>query len=169
MKRNSQTTGLKNFWSYPVTLYSNLSKYLVISSDGTAESSEWQVYLSRSTLLTSGLYFAVKLVMCPLFWRWPCICVISRFTFEYAFLAHLSRRLKVSFCDHSPSVVVVVVVRLSVRSHVNDDVVVRLNVRSQSFKHLLLNHWLDFDQTSQEWSLVGSLSKLFKWYGPLHI
>ena len=30
-------------------------------------------------------------------------------------LAHLSRRLKVSYCDHSPSVVVVVV-RLSVRS-----------------------------------------------------
>ena len=35
------------------------------------------------------------------------------FVFLY-FLAHLSRRLKVSFCDHSPSVVVVV--RPSVRS-----------------------------------------------------
>ena len=31
-------------------------------------------------------------------------------------------------------------------------------------QHLLLNHWLDFDQTSQEWSLVGPLSKLFKWF-----
>ena len=70
------------------------------------------------------------------------------------FLAHLSWRLKVSFCDHSPSVVVVVCtsVRLSVRP-------------STIFKqHLLLNHWLDFDQTSQEWSLVGPLSKLFKWF-----
>ena len=68
------------------------------------------------------------------------------------FLAHLSWKLKVSFCDHSPSVVVVVVVRMSVRP-------------STIFKqHLLLNHWLDFDQTSQEWSLVGPLSKLFKWF-----
>ena len=31
-------------------------------------------------------------------------------------------------------------------------------------QHLLLNHWLDFDQTSKEWSLVGPLSKLFKWF-----
>jgi len=29
-------------------------------------------------------------------------------------------------------------------------------------QHLLWNHWLDFDQTSQEWSLGGPLSKLFK-------
>ena len=35
-------------------------------------------------------------------------------TYLTVFLAHLSRRLKVSYCDHSPSVVVVV--RLSVRS-----------------------------------------------------
>ena len=66
------------------------------------------------------------------------------------FLAHLSWKLKVSFCDHSPSAVVVV--RMSVRP-------------STIFKqHLLLNHWLDFDQTSQEWSLVGPLSNLFKWF-----
>ena len=65
------------------------------------------------------------------------------------FLAHLSWKLKVSFCDHSPSVVVV---RMSVRP-------------STIFKqHLLLNHWLDFDQTSKEWSLVSPLSKLFKWF-----
>ena len=31
-------------------------------------------------------------------------------------------------------------------------------------QHLLLNHWLDFDQISQEWSLVDTLSKLFKWF-----
>ena len=31
-------------------------------------------------------------------------------------------------------------------------------------QHLLLNHWLDFDQISQEWSLVDPLSKLFKWF-----
>ena len=31
-------------------------------------------------------------------------------------------------------------------------------------QHLLLNHWLDFDQTSQEWFLVGPLSKLFRWF-----
>ena len=30
-------------------------------------------------------------------------------------------------------------------------------------QHLLLNHWLDFDQISQDWSLVG-LSKLSKWF-----
>ena len=36
---------------------------------------------------------------------------------------------------------------------------------STTFKqHLLLNYWLCFDQTSQEWSLVGPLSKLFKWF-----
>ena len=34
---------------------------------------------------------------------------------KYMFLAHLSRSLKVSYCDQSPSVVVVVVIRLSVR------------------------------------------------------
>ena len=76
-----------------------------------------------------------------------------RMVWRYAtfFLPHLSWKLKVSFCDHSPSVVVVVV-RMSVRP-------------STIFKqHLLLNHWLDFDQTSQEWSLVGPLSKLFKWF-----
>ena len=39
-------------------------------------------------------------------------------------LAHLSRRLKVRYCDHSPSVVVVVVV------------VVRLSVRSQSLNNI---------------------------------
>ena len=73
------------------------------------------------------------------------------FLLIYLFLAHLSRRLKVSYCDHSPSVLVVVV-RMSVRP-------------STIFKqHLLLNHWLEFDQTSQEWSLVGPLSKLFKWF-----
>ena len=69
---------------------------------------------------------------------------------DATFLAHLSWKLKVSFCDHSLSVVVFV--RMSVRP-------------STIFKqHLLLNHWLDFDQTSQEWSLVGPLSKLFKWF-----
>ena len=43
------------------------------------------------------------------------------------FLAHLSRRLKVRYCDHSPSVVVVVgggvvvvVVRLSIRPSVHN-------------------------------------------------
>ena len=64
-------------------------------------------------------------------------------------LAHLSRRLNVRYCNHSPSVVVV-----------------RLSVRPFTIfkKHLLLNQWLDFDQTSQERSLVGPLSKLFKWF-----
>ena len=71
------------------------------------------------------------------------------------FLAHLSWKLKVSFCDHSPSVVVVVV-RMSVRPSVRPSTIFK--------QHLLLNHWLDFDQTLQEWSLVGPLSKLFKWF-----
>ena len=43
---------------------------------------------------------------------------ITKFYFEVFLLAHLSRRLMVSYCDHSPSVVgvvvVVVVVRMSV-------------------------------------------------------
>ena len=74
------------------------------------------------------------------------------------FLAHLSWRLKVRYCDHSPSVVVVVrlSVRLSVRPSVRPFTIFK--------QHLLLNQWLDFDQTSQEWSLVGPLSKLFKWF-----
>jgi len=63
------------------------------------------------------------------------------------FLAHLSTKCSVSFCDPSMSVV-----RASVRASVNN-----------FFKqHLLWNRLLDFDQTSQEWSLVGPLSKLFK-------
>ena len=77
-------------------------------------------------------------------------------SFAFLFLAHLSRRLKVRYCDHSPSVVVVVVVRLSVRPSVRPFTIFK--------QHLLLNHWLDFDQISQEWSLVGPLSKLFKWF-----
>ena len=82
-----------------------------------------------------------------------CFFVVVFFLFVFClFLAHLSWRLKVILCDHSTSVVVVVVVRMSVRP-------------STIFKqHLLLNHWLDFDQTSQEWSLVVPLSKLFKWF-----
>ena len=42
--------------------------------------------------------------------------------FFLAFLAHLSWKLKVSFCDHSPSVVVVIVVRMSVRPSVRPSV-----------------------------------------------
>ena len=69
-------------------------------------------------------------------------------------LAHLSRKLKVGYCDHH---------RPSSSS---------LSLSSSSsvcpftiFKHhLLLNHCLEFDQISQEWSLVGPLSKLFKWF-----
>ena len=87
-------------------------------------------------------------------WRYAyCFVRILKLFFItfFAFLAHLSWRLKVSFYDYSPSVVIGVV-RMSVRP-------------STIFKqHLLLNHWLHFDQTSQEWSLVGSLSKLFKWF-----
>ena len=38
----------------------------MMSSDGTDESSEWQVCLSGSLLLTSSLQFALKLVMSTL-------------------------------------------------------------------------------------------------------
>ena len=94
----------------------------------------------------------------------PCIQSITvyhmniiMYVWNIVFLAHLSWKLKVSYCDHSPSVVVVVVVvRMSVRPSVRPSTIFK--------QHLLLNHWLDFDQTSQEWSLVGSLSKLFKWF-----
>jgi len=55
---------------------------------------------------------------------------------------------KVSFCDGPLSFVH----RPSVRASVNN-----------FFKQpLLWNRLLDFDQTSQEWSLGGPLSKLFK-------
>ena len=43
------------------------------------------------------------------------------------FLAHLSRRLKVRYCDHSPSVVVVVVVRLSVRPSVRSQSLINIS------------------------------------------
>ena len=39
---------------------------------------------------------------------------------------------------------------------------VRASVNNFFKQHLLWNHLLDFDQTSQEWSLGGPLSKLFK-------
>ena len=79
------------------------------------------------------------------------LCFAVCYSSSQILLAHLSRRLKVRYCDHSPSVVVVVV-RPSVRP---------FTIFKQ---HLLLNHWLDFDQISQEWSLVDPLSKLFKWF-----
>ena len=88
------------------------------------------------------------------------VIFISRtWAFVKVFLAHLSRRLKERYCDHSPSVVVVV-------GSTGVVVVVRLSVRPFTIfkQHLLLNHWLDFDQISQEWSLVDPLSKLFKWF-----
>ena len=68
----------------------------------------------------------------------------------YRLLTHLSHSDKLSFCDHILSVVR----RASVRASVNN-----------FFKrHILLNHCLHFDQTSQESYLVGPLSKLFKWF-----
>jgi len=70
------------------------------------------------------------------------------YTFRHdAFLAHLSTKCSVSFCDPSMSVV-----RVCVRACVNN-----------FFKqHLRWNRLLDFYQTSQEWSLGGPLSKLFR-------
>ena len=45
------------------------------------------------------------------------LCSLGTSQHIYAFLAHLSQRLKVSYCDHSLSVVIVVgVVRLSVHN-----------------------------------------------------
>ena len=70
-----------------------------------------------------------------------CVLCFQRQSFITCFLAHLSWKLKVSFCDHSPSVVVGVgVVRMSVRP-------------STIFKqHLLLNHCLDFTGMILGWS-----------------
>ena len=77
--------------------------------------------------------------------------------FYFLFLAHLSRRLKVRYCDHSPSVVVV---RLSVRP----------SVRSQSLNNI--SSW------TSEWILT-KLHRNDPWLvlfqscsngsGPLHI
>ena len=71
---------------------------------------------------------------------------LRRFIFIY-FLAHLSQRLKVSYCDRSSSVV-----RPSFR-------------RPSTFcfkQHLLLNCLANFDKTLQGCSLGGPLSNLFK-------
>ena len=70
-----------------------------------------------------------------------------------AFLAHLSTKCSVSFCDPSMSGVR----RPSVRC-----ASVCPSVNNFFKQHLLWNRLLDFDQTSQEWSLGGPLSKLFK-------
>ena len=67
-----------------------------------------------------------------------------------SYLTHESHGDKVSFCDHILSVVCRACACPCIRNNF--------------FRHLLLNHCLDFDQTSQEWSLVGPLSKLFKWF-----
>ena len=67
-----------------------------------------------------------------------------------AFLAHLSTKCSrwAFVMAHCPSSIV----RACVRASVNN-----------FFKqHLLWNHLMDFNQTSQEWSLGGPLSKLFK-------
>ena len=65
----------------------------------------------------------------------------------FPFLAHPSRRLKVSYCDHSPSVVVI---HLSIRPYT-------------IFKqHLLLNHWANFNQISQDWPLDNTDWNMFK-------
>ena len=79
-----------------------------------------------------------------------CQLVLLFPTFSYFsyFLAHLSTKCSVSFCDPSMSGVR----RPCVCASVNN-----------FFKqHLLWNRLLDFDQTLQEWSLGGPLSKLFK-------
>jgi len=66
------------------------------------------------------------------------------------FLAHLSKKCSVSFCD--PSMSGVRRWRVSVCASVNN-----------FFKqHLLWNRLLDFDQTLQKWSLGGPLSKLLR-------
>jgi len=79
--------------------------------------------------------------------------LFTSYFLTFSFLVHLTTKCSVSFCDpsmsgvHRPSSV-----RPCVRPCVNN-----------FFKqHLLWNRLLDFDQTSQEWSLGGPLSKLFK-------
>ena len=89
------------------------------------------------------------------------LCIIVTFmyyrfivqVFDLVFLALLSYSGKVSFCGHTLSVVHHAYVCLSVHASVN----------SFFKRHLLLNHWLIIDQTSQQWFLVGPLSKLIKW------
>jgi len=60
------------------------------------------------------------------------------------------------FCDRPLSVVNCPCVRACVRASL------RPCVNNFFKQHLLWNHLLDFDQTSQEWSLGGPLSKLLK-------
>ena len=67
-----------------------------------------------------------------------------------SFLAHLSTKCSrwAFVMAHCPSSIVCACVRACVNNFFK--------------KHLLWNHLMDFDQTSQEWSLGGPLSKLFK-------
>ena len=77
-----------------------------------------------------------------------------RWVFRCHLLAHLSQRLNVSYCDHWMSVL-----------HCVSCIV------NNWFKgHLLLNYWLDFDQTWQELSLyIALFNNCPNGFGPLHI
>ena len=78
------------------------------------------------------------------------------------FLAHLSRRLKVSYCDHSPSVVVVIIVHLSVCQTQE----LKIDFLTKNLKNLLVrNHWTDFNIILQKCPFGDPLPRLFKPFG----
>jgi len=135
-----------------------MQKYLVWFLDN--EKPFEQVHLGEYLLFVHFSSYIFGTVCCFTFRFVP---VINRLVIEklggalvysnlYILLAHLSTKcsseLLWSFNVRRPSSVV----RASVRASVN-------NLFKQ---HLLWNRLLDFDQTSQEWSLGGPLSKLFK-------
>ena len=91
-------------------------------------------------------------------WRWPldrvdhCLAVTSKTSLFIVFSSPEPKAHGELWWSHT--------VRRRRRCRRRPDV--RL---STIFKiHLLLIHWWEFDQISQEWSLVGPLSKLFKWF-----
>ena len=71
---------------------------------------------------------------------------LSYFWCYLPLLAHLSQRLKVSFCDWSSAIV----------RHAS--------VNNLLKRHLLLNWWMDFKIILQECSLGDPLPKLPKWF-----
>ena len=108
--------------------------------------------------------------------------VIPTSLFYYHFLAHLSQRLKVRYCDHSPSVVVVGggVIRLilyqNCSSRLDSSKKTRppgggayfpyIRIYIENFKNLLVrNHWTDFNIILQKCSFGDPLPRLFKPFG----
>ena len=143
-----------------VKKYMFKSDMIYFSTDGPADRS--------SSLKVKALHFAhvhktlcLHLYMTRSITRFFIYVLVTRDLNRYnnhhtLFSSPEHKVLRVSYCDRPLSVVR------------RPSSVVRklfyLNIFSSETTLLLWNHSLDFDQTSQEWSLGGPLPKLFKWF-----